>query len=39
MDEERMLAEASRAAVKAFLQKPFTADRLLRKLAEVLKGE
>jgi len=39
MDEERMLAEASRAAAKAFLQKPFTADRLLRTVAEVLKGE
>ena len=38
MDEERMLAEASRAAAKAFLQKPFTADRLLRTVAEVLKG-
>jgi PAS domain S-box-containing protein len=38
MDAERMLAEASRAAVKAFLQKPFTADRLLRTVAEVLKG-
>jgi CheY-like chemotaxis protein len=38
MDEERMLAEASRAALEAFLQKPFTADRLLRTVAEVLKG-
>ncbi|MFH0871339.1 MAG: response regulator [bacterium] len=38
MDAEKMVAEASGLAVQAFLQKPFTAERLLRALAEVLKG-
>jgi CheY-like chemotaxis protein len=36
MDAERMVAETPGLKVKAFLQKPFTADRLLRTLAEVL---
>jgi len=35
---ERMMAGISGVPLEAFLQKPFTAERLLRKLAEVLKG-
>jgi len=38
MDAERMVLEASESAVKAFLKKPFTAEKLLRTLAEALKG-
>jgi CheY-like chemotaxis protein len=38
MDAERMVVEASESAVKAFLKKPFTAEKLLRTLAEALKG-
>ncbi|MFH0872124.1 MAG: PAS domain S-box protein, partial [bacterium] len=38
MDMERMMAGISGVPLEAFLQKPFTAERLLRKLAEVLKG-
>lgn len=36
---DKATAGADRAAVKAFLQKPFTAERLLQTLAEVLRGE
>jgi PAS domain S-box-containing protein len=38
MDADKVVSEMNREVVKAFLQKPFTAERLLRTLAEVLKG-
>jgi len=38
MDADKVVSEMNREVVKAFLQKPFTAERLLRTVAEVLKG-
>jgi hypothetical protein len=39
LDAERMAAKVTELPVKAFLQKPFTAEKLLRTLAKVLGGE